>query len=100
MVKIFVSSAFGALNNNTSSQPPVSLGVIIVSSAIADSEALNAPTIKTFFASFFPADIHGKIPQIKKNKSACLFCVHQRDKLIQSVRMMKGSSSSVGAIQL
>ena len=68
-------AAYGALNNNTSSQPPVSLGVIIVSSAIADSEAFNAPTIKSFFASFFPADIRGKIPQIKKNKSAGLFCV-------------------------
>jgi hypothetical protein len=46
-----------------------------VSSAIADSEALNAPTIKPFFASFFPADIRGKTPQIEKNKSAGLFCV-------------------------
>jgi hypothetical protein len=63
------------LNTNISSQPPVKLGVIIVASAITDSEALNAPTIKSFFASFFPADIHGKIPQIKKNKSAGLFCV-------------------------
>jgi len=68
-------AAYGALNNNTSSQPPVSLGVIIVSSAIADSEAFNAPNINFFFASFFPGDIHGKIPQIKKNKSACIFCV-------------------------
>ena len=33
---------------------------------------------------FFPADIHGKIPQIKKNKSACLFCVDQREKIIPS----------------
>ena len=61
-------AAYGALNTNTSSEPPVSPGVIIVSSAIADSEALNAPTIKTFFASFFPADFHGKIPQIEKNQ--------------------------------
>jgi hypothetical protein len=69
---------YGALNYNTSSQPPSAAAgprVIIVASAITDSEALNAPTIKSFFASFFPADIHGKIPQIKKNKSAGLFCV-------------------------
>jgi hypothetical protein len=52
------------------------------------------------FAGFFlPGDSRRKIPQIKKNKSAGLFCGNQRDKLIQSVRMMKGSSSSVGAIQ-
>ena len=62
-------AAYGALNTNTSSQPPVSLGVILVSSAIADSEAFNAPNINFFFVSFFPADIRGKIPQIIKNKS-------------------------------
>ena len=55
-----------------------------MSSAIADSEAFNAPYINSIFASLFPADIHGKIPQIIKNKSACLFCVHQRGKIIQS----------------
>jgi hypothetical protein len=30
-----------------------------------------------WFTSFLSADIHGKIPQIIKNKSACLFCVDQ-----------------------
>jgi hypothetical protein len=39
---------------------------------------------KKIIRVFSPADSHGKIPQIIKNKSAGLFCVDQRCKIIQS----------------